>query len=246
MNKKLIILGVVIGFIIISGVYYSYSRLSKSGEAVSLITTLSEDDVDNSNKKADANSLNTDTEKTLEEDPNIDKIDESKEPDVSELGDEVSEHSVIYVHLCGAVKHPGVYQVDTGTRLYDVIQVSGGLTGDAAGDFINQAQEVTDGQRIYIPSKEEVKELELSDYIANPSGDYDNSQKNDKTSELVNINTADKEELMTLPGIGHAKADSIIEYRLANGKFMNTEDIMNIPGIKEGLYRKISSYITVK
>jgi competence protein ComEA len=71
-------------------------------------------------------------------------------------------------------------------------------------------------------------------------------QSEQSLKKLININLAGKEELMNLPGIGEAKAASIIEYRSANGHFQTIEELMKIPGIKEGLFNKVSSYITVK
>jgi len=101
---------------------------------------------------------------------------------------------------------------------------------------------VEDGQRIYIPTKEELKELSVQDYI---TGDKSN-QADSQAVRKVNINTADENELMTLPGIGQAKARSIIEYRKKNGSFKSITDLTNIPGIKEGLLARIEDMITVK
>ncbi len=154
---------------------------------------------------------------------------------------EEDEAAYLYVHLCGAVEHPSVYRAVKGSRLVEIIDLAGGLTKDAAGDYINQAMIVEDGQRIYIPTGEEVRELPSVDYI---SGGSENNRSED--SGLIDINEADKEELMSLPGIGQAKADSIIEYRNAGGGFQSIEDLMNVPGIKEGLFHQVSSYITIK
>ncbi len=149
----------------------------------------------------------------------------------------------ICVHLCGAVRLPGVYQVPENSRVIDLIEQAGGLAKEAAGDYINQAQQVTDGQRIYIPTKDEVKEMSVTTDMLTDGGSQVASASSKK---LININLADAKELMELPGVGEAKAASIIEYRTANGSFQTIEGIMKIPGIKEGLFNKISSYITVK
>ncbi len=150
--------------------------------------------------------------------------------------------SDIYVHLCGAVKQPGVYQAPVNSRVIDLIKQAGGLAKEAAGDYINQAQQVTDGQRIYIPTKDEVKEMSAATVLFLDEG----NQETSSSKKLVNINLADTTELMELPGIGEAKATSIIEYRTANGSFQTIEELMKIPGIKEGLFNKVSSFITVK
>ncbi len=187
----------------------------------------------------------------------------------------------IYVHLCGAVKKSDVYKVEEDTRLVDVIALAGGLTEDAAGDFVNQASLLEDGQQIYIPTKEEVKEKTPLEYTAsslpnknnsssssnnssnsNNSGNSNNSNNSSNNSNnsnnssnnnskksnngIININTASKEELMTLSGIGEAKAKSIIDYRETHNGFKSIEEIKNIVGIKDSIYNKVKDSISVK
>ncbi len=165
-------------------------------------------------------------------------------PSAGTASEEVSlEDRMIYVHLCGAVLHPGVYRVPEQSRVVDVITLAGGLLEASAGDYINQAEPVADGQRIYIPTREETADRSAEEYYARNSAA---PGKEASANQMVNVNTAGKEELMKLPGIGEAKAASIIEYRQANGEFRAIEDLMKIPGIKDGLFHKISSYITVK
>jgi len=142
------------------------------------------------------------------------------------------------------VINPGVYPAKEEARIVDLIKLAGGLTKGAAGDYINQAQLVTDGQRIYIPNQEELKELSTADYIAGEQKDTASTNtEGGEESALININTADKEELMSISGIGEVKATSIIAYREKNGKFNAIEELMNIPGIKEGLFSQISYMI---
>ena len=137
----------------------------------------------------------------------------------------------IFVHVCGEVKTPGVYELEAGSRIFEAIEAADGMTKAAAEDSVNQAEILVDGQQLYVPSKEEVQ------------------KENDKNSETddgrVNINKASKDELMTLAGIGEAKADAIIRYREENGAFKSIEEIMEIEGIKEGIFRKIEDQITV-
>lgn len=144
-----------------------------------------------------------------------------------------SEMSKIYVYICGQVKHPGVYKFPKDARIVSAVEAAGGLTSRAAPDSINQAEKMKDGQQIYVPSKKETSQK--------------NSSKKGTGSETgkININTAGKEELMSLPGIGEAKAQSIIAYREEHGPFSNTEDIMKIQGIKEGIYNKLKDNITI-
>lgn len=143
---------------------------------------------------------------------------------------------MIYVHICGAVKMPDVYSVSEHTRLYELVKIAGGFTDDAAVDYINQATTLVDGEQVYIPTKEEVDDLELP--IVSKTNEH-----NDKAK--ININKASKEELMTLTGIGESKANSIIDYRQKNGGFNRIEDIMKINGIKNSVFDKISEFITV-
>lgn len=149
---------------------------------------------------------------------------------------------LIYVHLCGAVANPDVYKIEAGSRLVDLIELAGGLNPDAAGDYINQAMVVEDGQRIYIPTEDELNELTLSEYM---QGDQSSQSKDGEAQSMVNINTADESALMSLPGIGQTRAKSIIEYRTKNGGFSVIEDLMKVPGIKEGLFSRIADKITV-
>lgn len=138
---------------------------------------------------------------------------------------------VICVYVCGAVVNEGVYELPENSRVYEAIKKAGGLAPDAASSEINQAQILKDEDRLYVPSIEETK-----------GGVSEGGQKSDGR---VNINTASKEELMTIPGIGEAKADLIIKYRKENGFFSSVEDIMNISGIKEGMFNKIKDHIKV-
>lgn len=150
------------------------------------------------------------------------------------------EKAYIYVHICGAVENPGVYKLEAGSRIIDFIQASGGLTLDGDGNYINQAEAAEDGQRIYVPTKAELEALAIDNYI---TGNEVASETEGES--VVNINKASEKELMELPGIGEAKAKSIIKYRDTNGKFSKVEDLMNIRGIKEGLFNQISSRISV-
>ena len=151
--------------------------------------------------------------------------------------DETESASMISVFVCGQVKNPGVYELKKGSRIIDAINAAGGLKKKADYDSVNQAEKLEDAQQIYIPSVEEGED--------DASASADSSSNASADSSLVSINHGTKEELMTLPGIGEAKADSIIAYREEHGAFSKIEDIMNITGIKEGVYSKIKDYITL-
>lgn len=135
------------------------------------------------------------------------------------------------VFVCGAVKAPGVYELPAGSRVYEAIALAGGTTDEAAQTAVNQAELLCDGQMIEIPTREE----QMAKAAAEEA----------RADGLVNINSADLEELKTLPGIGDSKARSIIAYREKNGAFENPEDIKNVDGIGEGVFAKLDGCIKV-
>lgn len=141
----------------------------------------------------------------------------------------------VCVYVCGAVNSPGVYELENGARVCDAVEAAGGLTEKAEASAVNQARIVTDGEQIYVPESAE-SESGVVDYEVTQS-----TESNGK----VNINTAGKEELMTLTGIGETKADSIIAYRTEHGSFAKTEDLMLVEGIKEGVFNKIKDDIII-
>lgn len=148
--------------------------------------------------------------------------------EVEQETEEASEaQDSIFVFVCGAVVNAGVYELPAGSRVFEAVAMAGGFSEDAAVSHINQAEILEDETRLYIPTMDEIIEEQAG------------------SDGKVNINTAAKEELMTLPGVGEAKAALIVEYREEHGSFRAIEDIMNISGIKEGLFGKIKDYIKV-
>lgn len=165
---------------------------------------------------------------------------EDKEPenDSEKLRDSREENkNPLFVHICGAVNNPGVYEMSPGSRIYEGILEAGGMTDQAAADALNQAEALQDGQRVYVPTLEEVQQPAPG----TPSAGTDSDLHEGK----VNLNTASKEVLMTLSGIGEAKADSIIRYREEHGGFKSIEEVTQIEGIKDGVFLKIKDLITV-
>lgn len=162
------------------------------------------------------------------------KLEYSGESD--ENGENYAGTQILYVDIGGAVENPGVYQVTKDTRLYQVIEMAGGLTEDADADSVNRASFVEDGQKIIIPVKGSVNSESIS--LASPAVAADTA------SGLININTASADELKTLSGIGDAMAGRIIDYRSAH-PFKSTEDIMSVEGIGSKTYDKIKDRITV-
>lgn len=153
-----------------------------------------------------------------------------------------------YVYICGAVVNPGVYQVTEGTRVFEVIALAGGLTAQADDQWLNQAETVRDGQKLQIYTKEETAALKEAGQAAGTdgSGEGDPGTSGGASGEeKVNINTADRNLLMTLPGIGEAKAEAILKYRQEHGNFGSIEDICQVSGIKEAVFSNIEDRITV-
>ena len=168
----------------------------------------------------------------------------------SKVKEEIKDTSEsVYVDIKGSVKKPGVYKVDKTSIVNDVIKLAGGFTKNAYTKNINLSKHVSDEMVIYVFSKKdfttttEKNEVSCTTEVIN----YDNcitTTKEATKSDIVNINTASKEELMGISGIGASKADLIIAYRLEH-KFSKIEDIMNVSGIGESLFEKIKKYITV-
>lgn len=165
------------------------------------------------------------------------------------------EETKYYIDIKGSIKNPGVYQVSPDSIVNDCIKLAGGLLKSADTTTINLSKKVTSEMVIYVPKKDEVvkstatttitKTEEIPNNASYDDKTKDNNTGNDTVSNLININTATKEELATLNGIGLAKAADIIEYRNTNGNFKNTEDIKNVSGIGDALFAKIKDYITV-
>lgn len=151
------------------------------------------------------------------------------EEDADNSGKDEKTGKTIFVYVCGAVENPGVYELEEEKRVCDALQAAGGLTKEAAAEELNQAESLSDGQMIKVLTAEEKEK----------------AQTEAKEAGLLNINTASAEELMQLPGIGQSKADAVIAYREEQGGFKTPEELMNISGIKEGVYNKIKDSITV-
>ena len=139
----------------------------------------------------------------------------------------------VIVHICGAVVNPGVYELPPGSRIVDAVDKAGGLSVDADESYVNLAAVPNDGEQIFIPTIEESAIMKKT------------RQETGVSSGKVNINTADKALLCTLPGIGDTRAADIIAYRQEHGNFSTIEDIMQVSGIKEGSFQKIKEMIVV-
>lgn len=153
--------------------------------------------------------------------------------------EEPREEAGIWVYVCGQVTSPGVYEIPEGTRIYQALEKAGGATAEASLESLNLAESAADGQKIYVPSREEAAASDI------PGEGAASGFSESGSGGRVNLNTADKEQLMTLTGIGETRAEAILEYREQEGHFQSAEDIMNVQGIKEGIYEQIKDDITV-
>jgi competence protein ComEA len=134
----------------------------------------------------------------------------------------------IYVHVAGSVKSPGIYQLDSGTRVYDAVLAAGGFTSKANQASVNMARALNDGEQLLISSG------------SGPQA-FDNSM----TSSLISLNQASASQLEDLPGVGPALAGRMIDWRTANGGFKAKEDLLNVAGIGDKLFASVKDLVTL-
>lgn len=165
--------------------------------------------------------------------------DESFDMDLEEnkLAEDI-EDEIIKVHISGEVQNPGVYTVKPGNRLDDLVKLAGGFTELSDEKDINLAMKLDDQMKVYIPSIYDSEVME-DQAISLVSG----SKPNQEVGK-ININTASKEELMTLPNIGEKRAQAIIDFR-ENELFTDIEDIKKVTGIGEKFYEAMKDLITI-
>jgi len=183
------------------------------------------------------------------------------------ISESVAEKQNIKVDIKGMVENPGVYELEENDRIIDVIEMAGGLKKDANTEYINLSKKLVDEMIIIIYSNDEVEKFKETEkeiiYIeyecicpdninnacitvedkVNTNGVKEEKNIENKDDNLISINSATIEELMTLSGIGESKAKAIIAYREENGGFKTLEEIMNVSGIGESAYSKIKDYI---
>lgn len=166
----------------------------------------------------------------------------------------------IYVHICGAVVNPGVYALAADSRIYEGIEAAGGFCENACEDYVNLAKPLQDGQRLVIPTQEEVESGEESDayhrrWMTEDTEAEDTGMELQAVEAgqdisagadgLININQASESELSSISGIGAGKAAAIVKYRQEIGGFTSIEEIMEVSGIGQGIFEKIKDKITV-
>ena len=198
---------------------------------------------------------------TLPKEKTIDtvKVQKIKKEKKEETIEKVEEYMV---DIKGEVNNPGIYKLKKGSRVIDVVGEAGGLTESADTSVINLSKKITDEMVIIIYSRQEVENwvatkqqeeylqkkclLEEEGQVENDACIEEKTEPEEKQpSTMVNINTATKEELMTLPGIGETKAEAIISYR-EKTPFQKIEDLKNVSGIGDSTFEEIKSNITVE
>ncbi|MCR5303131.1 MAG: helix-hairpin-helix domain-containing protein [Lachnospiraceae bacterium] len=168
--------------------------------------------------------------------------------------EETAEPGSVFVHVCGAVSRPGLYELPAGSRVSAAVEAAGGFARDADRDYINLAAVLADGVKLDIPTEEESSEM-LKQSMSSSSGDIAGAFGSesagigivtpDNGQAPVNLNTAGAEELQSISGIGPSKAEAVVRYREEHGPFTDTSEIMNVSGIGTSTYEKIKDRITV-
>ncbi len=181
-----------------------------------------------------------------------------EDEEVEVTSDNCIQDETLKVDVKGAVKNPGVYELQSGSNILDAITIAGGVTSKGVTTNINLSKKLTDEMVIYIFTSQELKEktsqneivcevptceCETIEVVECPSVNESDNSSSTSSDGKISINTASKEELMTLDGIGSSKAQDIIDYREKNGLFTALEDIMNVSGIGEAVYEKIKDKI---
>ena len=166
----------------------------------------------------------TDIEEMESEERSLDAQEDS-------LDDSLKNETKLWVHVCGEVKNPGVYEFSDGARVFDAVEAAGGFTKEADSDSLNLAAVLTDEGKIYVPSMGE----------AGGNQEISGEQSDGK----LNLNTASLNDLLELPGIGEKKAEAILKFREEKGGFQKIEDLLLIEGIKEGIFNKIKDLIRI-
>lgn len=185
-----------------------------------------------------------------DKDTTVESIEESLQESITDISSENEEKNIeeiklindninqeIAVYVCGAVLNEGVYYLPSGSIKMDALNLAGGFLPEASTSYVNLAEKVEEGEKIYIPYEDEV---DTSLYKEDLGG-----QENAETSGKININKATVDELTNLPGIGKSRAEAIVEYRNSCGTFASIEDIKLVSGIKSGVYDQIKEYICV-
>ncbi|MBC7329167.1 helix-hairpin-helix domain-containing protein [bacterium] len=154
----------------------------------------------------------------------------------------------VTVQVEGAVTNPGIYRLPIGSRVEDALQIAGGLRMDADISKLNLVAKLKDGQRINVPSRLTYPPQNYApqSYPQQQQMNWQYPYYQQIPLGKIDVNTATKEELASLPGIGPALAERIIQYRLSVGRFYSIDELLNVPGVGEKKLEKIKPYIEVR
>jgi competence protein ComEA len=155
-------------------------------------------------------------------------------------GNGVRSGRLVYVHVGGAVAHPGLYQLPDGSRVYDAVQAAGGATEQADLDSLNLASKVKDGDKVLVPARADPGADPGAPGAATAGGGGATS-----AGGLVNLHSATVEQLDSLPGIGPSTAQKIIDYRTQHGGFRSVDELMDVPGIGPAKFAELKDQVTV-
>ena len=209
---------IVIGIIIIAVMIFIVLNIGK-------VTEFNKEEKENTTINASIEESKND----IEEKENKENKEETKEMGTG-----------IFVHIDGWIQNPGVYEIKENDRVNTIIEKAGGLKEGASIKSINLAARLSDGDKIYIPNREEEKQIETTEVKRNNTG----TVKITKNSK-ININKASISELKQITGIGESTANKIIDYRDNVGKFKKIEDIKEVKGIGDSKYESIKDKITI-
>lgn len=240
MKKKELVISVIIALIL--SIIMMFVTQSKSSN----------------NLIADKSSKNSISKTKNSQESNIDnkvKVSENNvqiETSTEKSDDTSKQNSDIAVYISGEVKKPQVVKMKTGDRLVDAVEKCGGMTKDADLNAINLALLLKDEAHYIIPKIGDTSIVSQQNYVNQSSTDdksinsISSADTSNSSKSTININTADKTALMSLPSIGEKTAQKIIDYRENNGKFQTKEELKNVTGIGDKKYSQLEEFITVE
>ncbi len=149
----------------------------------------------------------------------------------------------VYVHVAGAVRHAGLYRLEVGGRVADALALAGGFADDADRDGVNLARPVADGEQIVVPVAGAAGDASAA--ADGGAGGAGGAGAGGSAGGLIDLNTATKEQLDTLPRVGPAMADRIIAWRSENGRFTSVDDLLSVPGIGDKMLAALRDLVRV-
>lgn len=237
MKKQLFLYGCIIIVFIICGLLYINNQFdstnTSANEPISSEKDLQFNDelfVDSITNKTDSSNNKVKGE----------VIDEKEKTNKEEQIIEKEMKKFLSVYICGAVSNPGVYTLQEGSRITEVLDMAGGPLEDADLNQLNLAEKIVDEQKIYVPKIGE----EIDKSLIKVENRDESTLPINNDDGLININTASSEQLQTLSGIGAVIAQNIIDYRNAQGPFKSINEIKNVSRIGDKTFEKIKSKIT--